>query len=162
MSESTNQISTQHHVLITPDHLVAMLVGSDSVRLKGFGGVPAELPIWIPSVASFDPAGSANATEAVDRRLARFSRPALVVCAVLLSFMAFMVGRIPAIGLADGGAQAQWTAKSVTSSEVIVKIGAETISIPVGAMLPSGELLRSVDVQRQTYATDTQITAVKK
>ncbi len=77
-----------------------------------------------------------------------------------LATVAFLFGMLHS---ADSSDQAlSWRAKAVTNSGVLIGMGNSDLTIPIGAMLPNGEVLRSVNVSQQSFSTESSETMVKK
>lgn len=141
-----------------------MLIKSDHVNLQGFGGVSQKLPFWVASASEF---GFASVRDAVEQKQLRVSRMQWA----LLGMFGFVVALLAlVIGLSRSPATAQgaWSVQSVGIASVSVRMGAigtaspAVLDVPVGAMLPNGETLISVEPSLQSYSTNTHITVVKK
>ena len=149
--------------LITPDQVVSMLVGADSIRVSGFGGAPVECPFWMPMAGTYS---SDLASQAVNRALATKRRyMALVLCAavILVTVTAFFLGRAYDLAGQSPASSSSWITQAVTNDGVIILVmGVQPITVPVGAVLPNGEILKSVNIRSQTFSTDHHETAIKK
>ena len=161
MVSPLNAPPARHDTVIAPDQLVSLLIGADYVELRGFGGPPADLPFWVPAVQNFSPDESDGASRKAFRFFQMLWWPSLLVGVAAICIVAFWAGSLgsPARG---GGKSNAWAAKSVGANTVVMTAGSVTVVVPVGGVLPSGEILRGVDELRQNFSTDTQTTAVKK
>lgn len=153
------KLSRAEHV-IAPDQLVSILIGSESVTLRGFGGVPAKLPFWIPVVQEFNPALSAASALEVRELLGALQRVSIalgIVCSFILMFWA---GSFFASASSNKSPMV-WAVKFVEPKSLAIVVGTAMVHVPVGGLLPNGDTLRSVDPARQSFVTDNQITVVK-
>ena len=158
----------ERDVFITSEQLVCALLGSDHVVLQGFGNPQQEVPFWMPVASVFSPEPDAPdlASKKVSHTMRRLLLLSALVAMVCLSSLAFLGGRMTAPfdtskSPAPAGSAVAWTVKSVNDTGILVGVGNASLTIPIGAMLPSGEILRGVNARHQNYYTDTQVTAVK-
>lgn len=153
---------------ITPDQIISALIGADSVVLKGFNPVQTKpLPFWVPTISQFDVAMSAPAARKASLLTHRLSVLAVLIMLACVGLLTYWGQQMYGLAAATSKAQAQskaasWAVKSVNDGGVQIQMGSILLPVPLGAMLPNGEILRGVDVQLQSYSTDTQTTVVKK
>lgn len=146
----------------TPVQVVCALLKSDVVYLSGFDAhAQMDAPAWVPLVQRpFPEDVGAAITETKGLRMRVLSIPlgALLLCATAL---AFTVGRLnfQPVSVAS---PIVWHVESVGSAGLSVMVGARAIQIPVGAVLPSGERLVSVDLPNQSYETPHQRVVLSK
>lgn len=149
--------------VIAPDQVVAMLIGAEHVTLQGFGGVSQKLPFWVPTVSHF---GDVNTEAEICRKrllVTRLQWGLLGVLCFALSSLAFVAW----VSRAPTSSHGAWSIQVVRANGVSVRVGTANtaasvvLSVPVGSMLPNGEMLISVDPVRQSYTTNTHITTVK-
>lgn len=160
--KTPQNVSLDHSPTITPDQLVGMILGADAVVLKGFGGVPAKLPFWVPVVDKFDVQMSAPASRKATEPFKLLFIPSIIFGVILLLGIAFWAGTIDRLGGMQAGLMGTWSAKSVERHGITLSVGGTLMAVPVGGLLPNGEFLRKVDAVRQTYSTDSQTVAVKQ
>lgn len=146
---------------IAPDQVIGMLIQADHIKLEGFGGVAQKLPFWVPVATGFELPKVEVDIQRNRRRVEVIQWGVLLVVVVL--FIALVL--VLSVG-GPSGSSITWRVKSVQARGIAVMLGEGEQKvqsfIPVGSMLPSGELLRSVDTGLQSYTTDTQIIVVKK
>lgn len=145
---------------ITPDEVVSMLFGADSIKLNGFGGQPVESPFWLPNLQTFDHQKAQQVVSRLKIVKRRLFATAALLALVSIGGLLFSLGTL----LNDGAASQalSWTPKAVIQDGVVITIGTTLVTIPTGSMLPSGEILRSVNTTRQIFATDNSETAVRR
>lgn len=159
---SITHLKSQNEV-ITPDQVVALLLGSETVTLTGFGGVPTRAPFWVPVVARHDTTQVSQAYRRSMKVVRWVSGSALAIAVVVAGSLLFWAGGQSASGEGTrAGAPVAWTAKAVVNGGVVVNLGTQDVTVPLGSILPNGEMLRDLDVRLQTFSTDSQITAVKR
>ncbi|MBQ0916976.1 hypothetical protein KBW71_00730 [Hydrogenophaga aromaticivorans] len=138
------------------------MLKSDVVNLSGFGAYEQmDAPAWVPLVQRpFPEEVGAAIVETKGLRMRVLSIPlvALLLCATAL---AFTVGRLyfQPVSVAS---PIVWHVESVGLAGLSVMVGARVIQIPVGAVLPSGERLVSVDAPKQSYETPHQRVVLSK
>lgn len=168
-SPSTKSGSTTPKValpdfVITPDQVVGMLLKSDHVMLQGFGGVSQKLPFWIPVAVTPDVKEIEKSVQQKRQWMTRLHWALVSIMAAA----ALLLVIVTALLQPSSKTQGAWSVQVVQPQGVLVSVGlpgqssAVKLTIPVGAMLPNGDILRSVDSTLQSYSTDTQITVVKK
>lgn len=162
MNNEVNTFKAEPREVIAPDQIVSALIRADSVLLKGFASTPAS-SFLMPVVRSMDPAQSAPAARKASLITSRLGFAGIAVVVLCCSALAFWAGRLSDAppGQASAAAAPTWMARAVKDSGVSLVMGSATLVIPVGAMLPSGEILRGINVSQQSYFTDTQVTVVK-
>lgn len=158
----TQFVQGEDVAFITPDELVGMILGFDNITLKGFERKQARLPFWMPVVQGYSHEELGEAVTQARKPFRVLLIPALFAILATIATMAYWVGTIermtePAFALIGA-----WTVKSVSTEGVLLNIEGVNVAVPVGGLLPNGEILKHVDTVRQTYATDSQTTAVKK
>lgn len=150
--------------VIAPDQVVAMLIKADHVNLRGFGGVSQKLPFWLPTTSAFE----SQVMETDIRTRNRFLSNLQWAFLAILGLTALLLVAITWVSQPNSRAQGIWMVELVSTDSVRVRVGASgkfsaaTLTVPINAMLPNGEMLRSVDPALQSFSTDTQITVVKK
>lgn len=159
----SHQANPVGHVLAYSAHeVIARLMGSTSVKLDGFSGQPATAPIWVPMVAKNAILTFRGAPE-VKEKIRHIALVAAVFSAVALSGAAFLLGGAGASkGASSENTAIAWTVTAVLANSVSVAVAGQTIAVPVGSTLPNGEILRSSDPLKQTYATDSQVIVLRK
>jgi hypothetical protein len=149
-------------VIITPDELVGMILGYESITLKGFEREQTPLPFWMPSVQTYSHEAMNEAVAKARKPFKTLFLPALLVILLTISIVAYWVGTIEKMTEPASAMIGAWTAKSVSTDGILLNVEGVGVGVPVGGLLPNGEILRHVDTVRQTYATDSQTTAIKK
>jgi hypothetical protein len=147
---------------ITPDELVSMILGHETITLKGFERKPANLPFWMPVVQGYSTDELNEAVDKARQPLRALLLPSLFAILAMIAIMAYWAGTIEKISEPATAMMGGWTAKGVSTEGVQLMIEGVGVDVPVGGLLPNGEILKNVDTVRQTYATDSQTTAIKK
>ena len=159
--EIINEISSSN--AITPDEVVSILLGSKSIKLSGFGGQPLDCPFWLPNIETYSPELAQEAVRKAGKTSRIFILAGIMFITACLGGLLFWLGSFYSVGAsARDSAVILWSPKGVTREGVILMLGSAQVTVPLGAMLPNGEVLRSVNAAMQTYATDNNETAVKK
>ncbi|WP_371436234.1 hypothetical protein [Polaromonas sp.] len=162
MQQPSNVIKQAFGDVIAPDQVVSLLIGSNTITLDGFGGIPLDSPFWVPNINSYDPEQAGRARKQVMKVIRWISGSAIAATVLGLCILMYWAGTMAKPSEVVAAPTIAWSAKAVTGDGVIVTVGAGDLTVPVGAILPNGEILRDLDIRRQTYSTDSHITAVKR
>lgn len=148
---------------ITPDEVVSILNGSTSIKLSGFGGQPLDCPFWLPNLETYAPELAQQAIQKTTQISQRLLLVGTAFTAIFLGVFIFWMGSVYNSNSSSSlQLTSTWSPKGVTHEGVVLMIGSSQTTVPVGAMLPNGETLRSINAARQTYTTDNNETAVKR
>jgi hypothetical protein len=88
--------------------------------------------------------------------------PSLALAAIMLVGLAFWAGTVERLDGMQPGLMGSWSTKSVERHGITLSVGGALVAVPLGGLLPNGEVLRTVDSARQTFSTDSQTVAVKQ
>lgn len=161
MTDNINANQRQAALFIAPDQLISALIGADAIELQGFGGIPARLPFWVPVISELKPSSTPAAAARARSAASKIAIISSIAGALALAFLAFWAGRAFSDASPLAQSQSGWHVKAVEQASVLVQVGVTQARVPVGSILPNGEILRSVDPDRRSFATDTLVTAVK-
>ena len=151
-----------------PAHIVALLTGSNQIVLGGFRDATAQSGSWAHPAAAFVPAGDFEKVEAriaARRRFwARLVTASVFVMAVVVAFAAGVVVATSGVdwGLRANSAALGWHIQTVTPTGVVVRMGGRDTNIAVGGRLPSGELVVSVQPDRNAVFLERSTIVVRK
>lgn len=163
-------LQQQHSRVFSPDQVVCAILGRESVVLNGFGGdLHQELSLHIPNV----PLPNMLETQVQAAIIAKSSKKRMLRLGVLAFSVVFLsivlgvlIGSMPGKFVMPGStkpaALVHWHAVAVRASGVELLVARERILIAVGGVLPSGEILQTVDVANQSFTTPNQVINVKK
>lgn len=144
----------------SPSEVIAAMRGSSVVTLRGYAKqepTPASLQPWVCVGSSPDSAEPLQASVGSRSRLSRATR----WCTLALSHL--LAGSLGALMIFATTQPAPpeliWRVLRVQEDAVLLQIGdaerARTLSVPVGAALPDGQILTFVDAAQSMYATGT-------
>lgn len=146
---------------VTPDQIVSALIGAEFLMMKGFGGQSAQTLqiLSLPTVRSFEPSEPIVAVQNLNRL-----RKWLVLCAALAilacsNFFTYLTSSASKQSVV--AELAPWSLATVQEGGITIKMGTAMLSVPIGARLPNGEILRSIDAAHQGYATDSEMVTKK-
>lgn len=146
--------------VFTPDHVVSVLLGQQSIVLNGFGEIDEQLSAKLPNVPLYllsDARHQEALIQEVNKtwRVKVWMLSALVLVLVLATGLG--VGWMMKSSSELHSEALVWRASRVQSDGVMIWMADREVLFPLGGMLPSGEELRQVDPARQTYTTNAQI-----
>jgi hypothetical protein len=152
----------------SPVDIVAALSGSASVTLGGFGDKHLRLGSWTHPSTPFLSAREFDREEAeVIRARAAWKRAIRISINMAIAAAAFALGLFTAIAAVDWRQQAdaasmRWSITSISDQGVTVNMDGKTTVIPVGARLPSGELVVSLAPERRAVYLENTIIVLRQ
>lgn len=152
---------------ITPDQVVAALMGRQDFVMDGFGDLDPEISAHIPNVALPEMNGGLDSSRETIEFFERKQRIRLLainmaVAIAVAAIAAFLVLISTSKIIPNDSLNLEWKVVSVERDGVEVAIGGKRIAFPVGAPLPSGELLVSVEPAAQAFSTSNQVIQLRK
>lgn len=162
LTPTTQPSNLPSDTVITPDQLMSFLIGSETIPLRGLGGIPGKVPFWVPSVSSPNPRLVPAAVALQRAMLTRMQKISVVVAVVALAALAYFAGTYRSHTRGADASGAAWEVKSVDTNAISIRLGNSMVVVQVGNPLPNGQILRGVDPHQQSFTTDSQITVIKK
>lgn len=151
---------------VNPTRLVAAIVGSDAIILRGFG-VPAMPPSLLrPGMLFVGVEESAAAAAELPIRARRITRILHILTGAALSLTLVGGGYIASLVLSPPKAVVQearllnWHVASVEQAQVIVETQGQRLRTRIGAKLPNGETLVATHPERMAYSTNRGTTSL--
>ena len=152
---------------ITPDQVVAALMGRQDFVMDGFGDLDPEISARIPNVALPEMNGGLDSSHETIQFFERKQRIRLLainmaVAIAVAAIAAFLVlisinKRIP-----NDSLNLEWKVVAIGRDGVDAMVGGRIVNFSVGSPLPSGEVLVSVDHVTQTFSTSNQVIQLRK
>ena len=148
--------------VFTPDQVISVLLGSQSIVLNGFCEVDMRLAKQVPNVPLYllgDSPAQEELIQQVDQGWKTKIKwlSALVLVLVLLAGLSVGWMINGSTGAPKAAEALVWKASRVQSDGVLIVVAGREILFPLGGMLPSGEELKRVDPLTQTYTTSEQV-----
>lgn len=167
LSELWDVNSRESGNAIAPDQIIALLIKSPVIRVSGFTAPTANIPFFLPEIALPESVKTPRVMPK-SAKYRRLIRPVAIgaltaMGGFIVSSWLFMAGMQPLHPFSSGGAKtAKIVFRSISPNAVHLTIGEQVVAIRIGSALPSGEVLQAVDVQKQSFSTDSQSIFIKK
>ncbi|MES2977737.1 MAG: hypothetical protein V4731_04880 [Pseudomonadota bacterium] len=149
--------------IFSPDEVISAVLGQNAIQLAGFTAVNSlSLPVRLPMVdIPNDPRARLHVGKA-RKRLQQRIHLFLGTVAMGLALFSFGLGTLATSTYRSVPVRTpQWHVSGISDHSLIVEIGDSKVKIPLGAPLPNGEEILSVDAERQVYVTAYQTVSLR-